>query len=89
MCVLYVKVCSEVKLVLVSSNEIEGDKAFVSLDSVKRRRQTDYIMLASRSLWSDTVLCKPAGKHLLSASAGLYQIFTTDTRTEFYFLACV
>lgn len=63
----------------MSSDEIEGDKAFVSLESVKRRRQTDYIMLASRSLRSDTVLYKPAGKRLLSASAGLYQIFTTDT----------
>lgn len=38
------------------SDEIEGDKAFVCLASVERRRQTDYIMLASRSLWSDTVL---------------------------------
>lgn len=58
----------------------------MSVQSVGRRRQTDYIMLASRSLWSDTVLYKRVGKRLLSAFAGLYQIFSTDTQTELYFL---
>lgn len=66
----------------MSFDQQEGDKAFVSFQSVERRRQTDYIMLASRSLWSDTALYKPAGKRLLSASAKLYQIFTTDTQAE-------
>lgn len=43
-------------------------------------------MLASRSVRSDSVLYRPAGKCLLSASAGLNQISTRDTPTAIYFL---